>query len=278
MARTHMQRLLFVQIFCVARLQSFPGGLQHAAHQSPAPQAKLPLHALDPSAGIHRLHCAVDTLPPSPHECPSMFPPVPPSLLPPFLSRSRGTKTELTSHRYDKSFTKGRALFSALGSTPVMARTHMQRLLFVQSGQAAIPNEMKSIRSTLLQHEQKFEEITKRLSKIEDNCSVIVTVKEIVDGLQAPTEQNSGDTASLVARMDDSEDRQRRCNLVFYGFEDASDETWAQSEKRVMDLCLANLEVSVQPEDIERAHRIGCFQPSKNRPIMSGSAISRIEN
>ncbi|KAH8027101.1 hypothetical protein HPB51_002255 [Rhipicephalus microplus] len=68
--------------------------------------------------------------------------------------------------------------------------------------------------------------------------------------------------------MDDSEDRQRRCNLVFYGFEDASDETWAQSEKRVMDLCLANMEVSVQPRDIERAHNIGRFQPSKNRPII----------
>ncbi|KAH8029379.1 hypothetical protein HPB51_000022 [Rhipicephalus microplus] len=254
MARTHMQRLLFVQIFCVARLQSFPGGLQHAAHQSSVPQAKLPLHALDPSARIHCLHCAVDTLPPAPHECPSMFPPVPPSLLPHFPSWSRGTETELTSHRYDKSFTKGRAFFSGLGSTPPMARTHMQRLVFVQvknscflfskrtkyaallvlqspncclevvssciralrvllllcgdietnpgpatrssdtdvmsvlndiqSGQAAILNEMKSIRSTLLQHEQKFEEITKRLSKIEDNCSVIATVKEKVDGLQ----------------------------------------------------------------------------------------------
>ncbi|XP_075739541.1 uncharacterized protein LOC142785004 [Rhipicephalus microplus] len=128
----HVFQPLNLQIFCVARLQSFPGGLQHAAHQSPAPQAKLPLHALDASAGIHRLHCAVDTLPSAPHECPSIFPPVPPSLLPPFPSWSRGTETELTSHRYDKSFTKGRMLFSGLGSTSAMARTHMQRLLFVQ--------------------------------------------------------------------------------------------------------------------------------------------------
>ncbi|KAH8027430.1 hypothetical protein HPB51_005412 [Rhipicephalus microplus] len=120
----------------------------------------------------------------------------------------------------------------------------------IQSGQAAILIEMKSIRSTLLQHEQQFEEITKRLSQIEDNCSVIAAVKEEVDGLRTLTEQNCGDIASLVARMDDSENRQRRCNLVFYGFEDASDETWAQSEKRVMDLCLANLEVSVQLETL----------------------------
>ncbi|KAH8023346.1 hypothetical protein HPB51_012160 [Rhipicephalus microplus] len=239
-------------------------GPQYAAYRSPAPQAEFPLHALDPSARIHRLPCAMDTSPPAPHKCPSMFPPVPPSLLLPFPSWSRGTETVLTSHCYNKSFTKGRALFSGLGSTSVMARTHLERLLFVQvknsyslfskrnkyaallvlsspnccleivcsyihalrvllllsgdietnpgpatrsanagtssdimsvlseiqSGQAAILNEMKSIRSTLLEHEEKFEEITKRLSKIEDNSSVIATVKEKVDGLQTLTEQN----------------------------------------------------------------------------------------
>ncbi|KAH8009150.1 hypothetical protein HPB51_010940 [Rhipicephalus microplus] len=209
MARTHLQRLLFVQIFFAATPQSFPDVLQYAAHRSPAPQAQHSLHALDPTARIHRLPCAVDTLPPAPHECPSMFLPVPPSLLLPFPSWSRGTETVLMSHRYDKSFTKGRALFSGLGSTPAMARTHLQRLLFVQSGQAAIFNEMKSIRSTRLQHEEKFEEITKRLPEIEDNCSVIAMVKEKVNGLQTLTEQNCGDIASLVVRMDDFEDRQR---------------------------------------------------------------------
>ncbi|KAH8041744.1 hypothetical protein HPB51_017564 [Rhipicephalus microplus] len=145
----------------------------------------------------------------------------------------------------------------------------MSVLSEIQSGQAAILNEMKSIRSTLLQHEEKFGEITRRLSKIEDNCSVIATVKKRVDGLQTLTEQHCGDIASLVARMDESEDRQRQSNLVFYGFEDVSDETWAQSEKRVIDLCLADLEVSVQPRDIERAHHVEHFQPNKNRPILA---------
>ncbi|KAL3202437.1 hypothetical protein MRX96_042507 [Rhipicephalus microplus] len=86
MARTHLQCLLFVQILFAATIQSFPGGPQYAAHQSLASQAEHPLHALDPSARIHRLSCAVDTLPPAPHECPSMFPPVPPSLLLPLPS------------------------------------------------------------------------------------------------------------------------------------------------------------------------------------------------
>lgn len=144
----------------------------------------------------------------------------------------------------------------------------MSVLSEIQSGQASILNEMKSIRATLLQHEKKYEEITKRLCKIENDCSVLATVNEKVDDLQKLTEQNCGDITSLVVRMDGSEDRQRRSNLVFYGFQDASDETWAQSEKRVIDLCLSNLEVPLQSRDIERAHRIGRFQPSKNRPII----------
>ncbi|KAH8034812.1 hypothetical protein HPB51_003043 [Rhipicephalus microplus] len=132
MARTHLERLLFVQVFFPATLQSFPNGPQDAAHRSPAPQVEHPLHALDPSARIHRLPFVVATLPPAPHKYPSMFPPVPPSLLLPFPSWSRGTETVLTSLRYDKSFTKGRVLFSGHSSTPATARTHLQRLLFVQ--------------------------------------------------------------------------------------------------------------------------------------------------
>ncbi|KAL3182669.1 hypothetical protein MRX96_034582 [Rhipicephalus microplus] len=73
--------------------------LQYTAHRSPAHQAEHPLHTLDPSARIHRLPCAMDSLPLAPHECPSMFPPVPPSLLLPFPSWSQGTEAVLTSHR-----------------------------------------------------------------------------------------------------------------------------------------------------------------------------------
>ncbi|KAH9379982.1 hypothetical protein HPB48_015913 [Haemaphysalis longicornis] len=68
--------------------------------------------------------------------------------------------------------------------------------------------------------------------------------------------------------MDGSEDRQRRCNLVFYGFEDAADETWAKSEKRIIDLCSAKLEISLQERDVERAHPIGRFHQDKHRPII----------
>ncbi|KAH9374734.1 hypothetical protein HPB48_000725 [Haemaphysalis longicornis] len=68
--------------------------------------------------------------------------------------------------------------------------------------------------------------------------------------------------------MDGSENRQRRCNLVFYGFKDAADETWAQPEKRIIDLCSANLEISLQRRDVECAHRIGRFHQDKHRPII----------
>lgn len=55
---------------------------------------------------------------------------------------------------------------------------------------------------------------------------------------------------------------------MFYGFEDDADETLAQSEKRILDLCSANLKISLQPRDVERAHRIGRFHQDKHRPII----------
>ncbi|KAH9370216.1 hypothetical protein HPB48_019349 [Haemaphysalis longicornis] len=280
-----------MQIFFVAGLQTFPRGPQDAAHQSPAPTVKNPLHASDPSARIHRLPSAVDTLPAVPRQCPSMFQTVPPSLGLLFPSWPRGTGTERTSHRFVKSITKSSALFSGLGSTAVMARTRLPRLSFmqvknscslffmrtkyaallvlsspsccleivciciralrallllcgdieenagstarsittqttnavmsvlreIQSAQASILNEMKSIRFTLLQHEENLKKLLKD-TKIEDECSVIATVKEKVDGLESPSMQNCGDITRLVARMDGSEERQRRSKLVFCDF------------------------------------------------------------
>ncbi|KAH9371067.1 hypothetical protein HPB48_013166 [Haemaphysalis longicornis] len=68
--------------------------------------------------------------------------------------------------------------------------------------------------------------------------------------------------------MDGSEDRQRCYNLLFYGFEDAADQTWAQSEKRIIDLCSEHLEISLQQRDVEHTHRIGRFNQEKHRPII----------
>ncbi|KAH9376086.1 hypothetical protein HPB48_012289 [Haemaphysalis longicornis] len=68
--------------------------------------------------------------------------------------------------------------------------------------------------------------------------------------------------------MDDSDDRARRSNLLFFGVTDSFNETWAQSKSYVINVCSTNLHIEVAPIDIERAHRLGKFVAGKNRPII----------
>lgn len=73
---------------------------------------------------------------------------------------------------------------------------------------------------------------------------------------------------NLVKKCDDSENRLRRDNLLFFGIQDAHDETWDQSESCIISLCSDKLQISISKQDIERAHRLGRFQDGKHRPII----------
>lgn len=71
----------------------------------------------------------------------------------------------------------------------------------------------------------------------------------------------------LESKLDDLENRSRRCNLIFYGIEDTEErETYESAEQRVLDLCKSVL--SVDDVHIERAHRLGIFRPGNCRPII----------
>lgn len=78
----------------------------------------------------------------------------------------------------------------------------------------------------------------------------------------------ASEVRELAAKCDDSENRQRRCNLIFFGMPDTEGETWAESKSRVMAFCSESLGVTLDRDAIERAHRLGHFQGTKNRPII----------
>nr|XP_037273875.1 uncharacterized protein LOC119166656 [Rhipicephalus microplus] len=144
----------------------------------------------------------------------------------------------------------------------------MSVLNAIQSGQATLLDEMKSIHLKLSENDKALDDIKKRLGEIEGVCSSIALVKEQIHEVQGMAEQSTKMFASLATRLDDSEDRARRSNLVFFGLKDNEHETWEQSEKLIIDFCSASLESSLQPRDIEGAHRIGRFRPNNNRPII----------
>lgn len=77
------------------------------------------------------------------------------------------------------------------------------------------------------------------------------------------------DLALLKAAADDAENRLLRNNLLFFGIKDSQTETWAESEDAVVGLCAQSLNITIDKSQLERAHRIGSFQPNKNRPIVA---------
>ncbi|XP_072145327.1 uncharacterized protein [Dermacentor andersoni] len=134
----------------------------------------------------------------------------------------------------------------------------MTALTEIQSGEASLLKEMKSMQRKLSQSDSAIKEFKDHLVKIQEDCAPLVVIKEQVHDIRT----------LIKARLDDSEDRARRSNLVFFGLTDRERETWAESESLIIDLCCKELNVTVQSVDIERAHRLGKFKVNNNRPII----------
>ncbi|KAH9383179.1 hypothetical protein HPB48_024005 [Haemaphysalis longicornis] len=81
----------------------------------------------------------------------------------------------------------------------------------------------------------------------------------------------------MSARVGDFEDRSRRSNLVFYELPDNHNESWQSTESLVVELCKYHLGITLKPHDMERAHRLGVFQPDKNRPIVAKFAHFKVK-
>lgn len=72
----------------------------------------------------------------------------------------------------------------------------------------------------------------------------------------------------LRKRCDDSENRLRRSNLLFYGLPEVVNETWQRSEEIVTQFCKDSLGSEILASSIERAHRIGRHVSNQPRPII----------
>ncbi|KAH8037278.1 hypothetical protein HPB51_009824 [Rhipicephalus microplus] len=103
----------------------------------------------------------------------------------------------------------------------------LQALRDLQTGQAGLLTELKSLRTKLAQNDETLSTITERLGKIEIDCASLLFLMNDIKKVQAFATQNSCEIASLTTRVDDSEDRARRSNLVFFGRKDSAKETWA---------------------------------------------------
>ncbi|XP_077501507.1 uncharacterized protein LOC144112581 [Amblyomma americanum] len=105
---------------------------------------------------------------------------------------------------------------------------------------------------------------------------VEVDVSDLKNNPAASSADSPGAVSSVISdqlriiesRCNDAENRLRRCNLLFFGLSDDISETWPSAETKVIDLCKKELDITVDSSQIERAHRIGKYDPEKCRPVM----------
>ncbi|XP_029830951.3 uncharacterized protein LOC115315791 [Ixodes scapularis] len=157
-----------------------------------------------------------------------------------------------------------------------MSKPQEEQLLSLQetvdkhkNSHAILQQEVNLLKEKQKQSEQTVSTLEERLNKL---ASELDALKQKDTSSAATTEPQLtaalNELSQLKTRCDDAEGRSRRCNLLFFGITDADKETWAQSECLVTSLCSEKLNVQVESSRIERAHRLGAFDPQKCRPII----------
>ncbi|KAH8025484.1 hypothetical protein HPB51_008399 [Rhipicephalus microplus] len=139
-------------------------------------------------------------------------------------------------------------------------------LTTLEAGQATILAELKAINTRLTSTEQTLSDLVARIAQTEDQCKLLPDMRSDVDVLLRSSTQTSDSIAGIDERLNDAEDRLRRCHLVFYGISEGESESWSDSEKLVTDICTRK--IALEPKDIHTAHRIGKIARDKKRPII----------
>lgn len=150
------------------------------------------------------------------------------------------------------------------GNAAVLAE--LQKL---NAGQTLLITEIQGLKTQLNTTDQTIASLDKRMADLETHYQTLLHLRNDIEIMQSTTIDQAKKIKELETRLDDAENQSRRNNLIFYGIPDpASAETWAESEKLVIDVCRKNLDITLEPNDIERAHRLGNHSADRIRPVI----------
>ncbi|XP_077498020.1 uncharacterized protein LOC144108724 [Amblyomma americanum] len=137
------------------------------------------------------------------------------------------------------------------------------------AGQTQLIAEVQGLKSQLTTTDKTITDLGNRMADLETQYQALLPLRNDIEKMQADTSNVARIIQELETRIEDAENRSRRNNLIFYGIPGTTDsETWAESEKLIIDVCRNNLQITVEPHEIERAHRLGRHSQVKNRPII----------
>lgn len=114
-------------------------------------------------------------------------------------------------------------------------------------------------------------DLNKRMESLEKCLLQLDDMKAAITDCRKRCEDTSASMKAVLDKVDDMENRSRRCNLIFYGVPDMqAREPPAESEKEVLKIVS---KLGVGPVQIERTHRLGKYRVGKTRPLIANFAF-----
>ena len=124
--------------------------------------------------------------------------------------------------------------------------------------EAAILTELKELRVTVAQHQIKISTLEKEIDHLKGHIT-------ITESKLAITEHVS---STLHEQIENQEQYSRRRCLIFEGIKVEQKEKDSDLEKRILNIIQKELKLNIQPEDIDKAHRIGPAQDDEQNVIV----------
>ncbi|XP_077550763.1 uncharacterized protein LOC144164040 [Haemaphysalis longicornis] len=149
------------------------------------------------------------------------------------------------------------------GPTKAQIETLSDAIKKIEQTVLTIREDINQLKAVQTNHETVLSALTTRISALET-----VQIEPSSGAVPEDAAKIKHEIETLKAANTDASNRLRRNNLLFLCIEDSVKETWEESELNIINVCSTQLDITLEPSAIERAHRIGKFAPDKIRPIM----------
>lgn len=129
----------------------------------------------------------------------------------------------------------------------------------IEQGQSTIFEELRQLRDKPEKTYGIVPYLSSRVSALKAELLELRNTREVVDASVVPSEV-SGRLTEIMSRCDDAENRLRCCISLFYGMKDEPNESLKTSERKAIDFCESQLDLTLNSVDIERPWQISWWK------------------
>ena len=123
---------------------------------------------------------------------------------------------------------------------------------------AAILTELKELRATVAQNQNTISILAKQIDYLKGHITITESKLAIAEHV----------SSTLHEQIDNQEQYSRRKGLIFEGIKVEQKEKDSDLEKRILNVIQKELKLNIEPEDIDKAHRIGPVEGDEQNIII----------